>query len=433
MNPDQTTLRTKLEELECHFTWDLDGSQYKLLRIREHLEDIGSDMSYPWCGQKYNLWAYIHHTQGANDDALKFLNKAEEAFHLNSPPEHTGPWLLATYGNLAWVYYHLDHQEQSQAYVKKVEELQRDNPSSSPGELNPELLAEKAWTLMKFDQEKKMKATEYFQRAIRMKPDQREWHTSYALALESVKSLRFKPETLDKLRQAKEHDPDNLYLASVYLLKLGSVAREEARQLAQNVLDKPVSCYNGLRPLLSFYRTYLSHNETIDLAEEALERHPNVPYLKKCLADSYKWKIYLKEDSPRRESMIDRAISLYTERIDSFDNSFKVKLDLASIYAASEIDRREHADQIYEELLSSVQEPSMLEMLYYHYAGYLNYSRQDYNGSIDYHMKAAEVSPPKYHGKKSLNVLRKIAKMGRISRCAEIREFLKNFEEQCAN
>jgi hypothetical protein len=266
-----------------------------------------------------------------------------------------------------------------------------------------------------------------------MEPERKEWQSSHALALDSV--YCFQPinqqkesEVLEELRLAKEHDPDNLYVASIYLLRLGrngQVRRKEAQQIAQQILKKPVSCYSGLRPLLQFYRTYLSYNEAIDLANEALERHPNVRYLKKQLANSYKWKIFSKEDSPRRQSMCDRAISLYTDLISLYpETSLKDKLELASIYAES--DRTETANQIYENLFSNEQDPDELQILYFHYAKYSNFHIQDRNASIDYHKKAAEIPNPNQYGKKSFNILRKIEQRGRNQRCAEIREFLKN-------
>lgn len=371
----------------------------------------------------YNLWAYIHHTLDSTDAALQCLSKAEEAFHLNSPSDTMGPWQLVHYGNLAWVHYHLDNLAESQRCVTKVEELLRDYPLPSQGELHPEVCVEKAWTLMKFDQDKRLKAIDYFQMAIRMEPERKEWQSSHALALDSVyyfhpNNQQKESEVLEELRLAKEHDPDNLYVASIYLLRLGrsgQVKKEEAQQLAQQILKKPVSCYSGLRPLLQFYRKYLSHNEAIDLADEALKRHPNVRYLKKQLANSYRWKIFSKEDSPRRQSMCDRAISLYTDVISLYpETSLKVKLELASIYAKSRIDKRELANQIYEELLASVQEPSKLQFLYNQYATYLYSSIKDYNGSIDYHKKAAEIPNSNKYGRKSINILRKIRDRGRI-------------------
>lgn len=94
--------------------------------------------------------------------------------------------------------------------------------------------------------------------------------------------------------------------------------------------------------------------------------------------------------------------------------SIKVKLELASIYAKSRIDKRELANQIYEELLASVQEPSKLQLLYNQYATYLYSSIKDYNGSIDYHKKAAEIPNSNKYGRKSINILRKIRDRGRI-------------------
>lgn len=89
--------------------------------------------------------------------------------------------------------------------------------------------------------------------------------------------------------------------------------------------------------------------------------------------------------------MINKAISLYMDVVLLYpETSIKVKLELASISAKSRIDKRELANQIYEELLASVQEPS-IQLLYNQYATYLYSSIKDYNGSIDYYKKAAEI------------------------------------------
>lgn len=62
--------------------------------------------------------------------------------------------------------------------------------------------------------------------------------------------------------------------------------------------------------------------------------------------------------------MINKAINLYMDVVLLYpETSIKVKLELASISAKSRIDKRELANQIYEELLASVQEPSKLVAL----------------------------------------------------------------------
>ena len=97
---------------------------------------------------------------------------------------------------------------------------------------------------------------------------------------------------LEKMRIAKEQDPENLYLAAYYLeqcAKKGERIEDEARELARKVLRNPVSSYSGIRPLIRLYRNSFSIDEAIELAEEALENHPDERYLKGCAALCYKW------------------------------------------------------------------------------------------------------------------------------------------------
>ena len=64
--------------------------------------------------------------------------------------------------------------------------------------------------------------------AIRMEPGRKEWQSNHVLVLDSVIfSKKQESEFLENLRLAKEHDPDNLYVASVCLpvKDLAGVAR----------------------------------------------------------------------------------------------------------------------------------------------------------------------------------------------------------------
>lgn len=90
---------------------------------------------------------------------------------------------------------------------------------------------------------------------------------------------------LEKVRIAKEQDPENLYLAAYYLeqcAKKGERIEDEARELARKVLRNPVSSYSGLNPLIRVYRNYVSIDEAIELADEALENHLGFEYFTQC-------------------------------------------------------------------------------------------------------------------------------------------------------
>ncbi|XP_042273794.1 interferon-induced protein with tetratricopeptide repeats 1B-like [Thunnus maccoyii] len=437
----QSTMEAKLKALQCHFTWDIDSSRSRLLYLRGKLEDIGTEEGNSWLGHIYNLQGYIHYQlsiqyqQSSTEDARCFFSKAAEAFRrLRNTISNEGPWLLVNYGNLAWLHHHLGEQAECQTYLSKVDALLKEYPSPSQDELHPEIYAEKAWTLMKFDKDQYLLAADYFQRAIRMQPDMVEWNTSCVLAL--VKAYKFddtpvEDDVLEKLRMAKEQDPENLYLAAHDLDqrgRKGEKIEDEARELARKVLKNPVSSYSGMKALLRVYRKHVSVDEAVALAEEALEKHPDERYLKKCAALCYRWRIVFHNDSHLQQSMIDRGISLHKEMISLYNHpSLLKKISLANIYAKSNHSQYE-AEKIYQELLEMDLGPVEKQMIYNYYAKHLNFDRRDYNRSIEYHMKAAEIPHQSYYREYSIKVLRKIKEKNRSRMCGEIEELLAKLE-----
>ncbi|XP_037625858.1 interferon-induced protein with tetratricopeptide repeats 1-like [Sebastes umbrosus] len=428
----QTTLVSKLEALQCHFTWDLDPSRNKLLRFRDQLEDIGTEEGNSWLGHIYNLRGFIQYKLGLTEDAQSLFNKAAEAFRqMRSADE--GPWLVVNYGNLAWLNHHLGDQAESQAYLTKINALMNKYPSPSQDELHPEIYAENAWTLMNFSTDKNP-AADYFQRAIKMQPDMVEWNTSHVLVLARAfthSNTGLEADMLEKVRIAKEQDPENLYLAAYYLeqcAKKGERIEDEARELARKVLRNPVSSYNGMKPLIRVYSHYFV-DDAIKLAEEALENHPDERYLKRCAALCYKWKIMIFSGNRPKQSMVDRAIPLHEEVISLYPHSRFVKeIDLANMYAKSNHGQAK-AEQMYRELLKKDLEPPEKQVLYNHYAKYLYFDRKDSESSIKYHMKAAEIPQQSFFRGDSIKALKKIKDKNRNPMCREIEEFLANLQE----
>ncbi|XP_034568175.1 interferon-induced protein with tetratricopeptide repeats 1B-like [Notolabrus celidotus] len=423
--------QTTLESLQCHFTWNLDRRRSILLLLRDKLEDIRIEEGNRWLGHIYNLQGFIQYKLGFNEDAKNLFSKAAEAFHeLRHADE--GPWLLVNYGNLAWLHHHLGDEAESQAYLSKIDALMKNHPSPSKGELHPEVYAEKAWTLMLLRGDSKL-VVEYFEKAIRMQPDMVEWNTSHVLSLVSAQKYSatgVEADLLEKMRAAKEQDPENLYLAVLYLEQLakkGERIEDEAYKIARNVLGTPISSYNCMRALLRVYKNHLSFDEAIDLAEEALKIHPNQRYLKKCVAICYKWKLVILRDGPPRSGMIDRAISLQEEVISLYPHSqLMIKIDLASLYAKSRRHQAQ-AEQIYEELIHSDLEPEQKQLVYNAYGRYLNYEQNDLPKSVQYHMKVAAIPEQNYFREHSIRFLEKIKDKGIMSR--ELEEFLENLQE----
>lgn len=419
-------MESKLEALQCHFNWDLNSSRCKLFCLKDHLEDIGTKEGSSWLGHIYNLQGFIHYKLGFSEDACHFFSMATEAFcQMRNTVSNEGPWLVVNYGNLAWVYHDQGKKAESQDYLSKISALMDKYPSPSQDELHPEVCAEKAWTLMKFNKDKRVEAKEYFQRAIRMQPDMVEWQTSHVLALVNAKNRGtfLDHAILEKMRIATEHDPENVYLAALYLklrAQKGTKTQDEVRALARRVLKKQVSSYSGIKLILMLYRMYLSVDEAIDLVEGALERHPNERYLKWCAANCYKWKIYLQKDSLLEHNRMNRSISLCKKVICLYPHSsLKIKITLANIYVKA--NEQHKGDQIYEELLGSDLEDEEQQLLYNCYAKHLYFSQNEKQRSIEYHMKAAEILHQSFYRENSIEHLKKISARDRNR---EIEEFL---------
>ncbi|XP_024134920.1 interferon-induced protein with tetratricopeptide repeats 2-like [Oryzias melastigma] len=226
----------------------------------------------------------------------------------------------------------------------------------------------------------------------------------------------------------REQDPENLYLAAVELKernRKGETLEDEAKTLGQQILRQPVSSYSGLKPLLRLHRQQGSLNEAIDLADKALQQHPNERYLKRCAALCYKWKVLGFWGDQADQRTIQRAIQLLKEVINLYpDTSFAKEIDLANVQAKS-TQGRTIADQMYQDLLEKRDlDSGDKQLLYYSYARYLYFKCQDSNKSIRYLMMSAEIQPRDFYGEKSVKELQKIRDRGRNQMCREIREFL---------
>ncbi|XP_058497089.1 interferon-induced protein with tetratricopeptide repeats 1-like [Solea solea] len=425
----ETTLEAKLKKLQCHFTWDLDDNKSILLDLREMLQDIGTDEGNCWLGHIYNLQGYIHFQLGTNEanEARSFFSMATEALNRTRDADR-GPWLLVNYGNLAWLHYRQGEEAESQAYLSKVAALKEEFPSPSQDELHPEIYAEKAWTLLKFSREHKVLAGEYFQKAIGMQPNMVEWQTSHLIGFASLHKHdknELGADLIKRMQNAKEQDPENLYLAAVCLKQRarGEDVKDEVSELATRILGNPVSSYSGIKMILRIYISDDSFDKAIALAEEALLNHPDKRYLKRCLALCYKWKINSRGSCPTRQ-MIDKAISLHKQVISLYPHSnFVKRLDLASVYTKSPHDLGE-AEDIYRELFERDLQPADKQVLYNMYAKFLYFKRQDRNGSLDYNMKAAEIPIESFYRQNSIKALEKIRDRGNNYRCREIEKFL---------
>uniref|UniRef100_A0A3Q0SGL0 Uncharacterized protein n=1 Tax=Amphilophus citrinellus TaxID=61819 RepID=A0A3Q0SGL0_AMPCI len=266
----------RLQQLQCHFTWDLKKDEVDLenlsTRLQAHIQ--------LQLGQHGAVTRYL---QDQPEEALSLLNQSEETI-LEWYGDESERRLIVTYGDMAWLKYHTRDYTQSQSYCQRY-------TTGSSTSLLPEVYGEKAWTYLKFSWSSLSKAIDCFRKALEVQTRDSEWNAGYAIALFRTEQVSEESLAMKQLRFALEISPDDAVLQSMLAVKLGSYKKyEEAEDLLNKALktdpDNPhVSRYIG-----KYFRNQYRLDESIDMLERALKRADQSPFIHHQLALCYKRK-----------------------------------------------------------------------------------------------------------------------------------------------
>ncbi|XP_073683706.1 interferon-induced protein with tetratricopeptide repeats 1-like [Garra rufa] len=423
-----SSLKQHLEKLECHFTWDLSSSKNELKALLRDLKDV-DQQTCTWLLHYYNLLGYIQHALGSNTEALKYLHQAEMVTE-EQETEESGVRLQVNKANLAWIYFYLGEMEKSKGYLEEVERLQQMYPAPSECDLHPEVSGEKGWTLLKFNKSKKHQAIDYFKKALKAEPERTKWQKGLALAISKAHTDQnctpeLKAKILTQLKTAHEKEPNNLLLYGLYLEKLSEVQSEENEREMQALLEKAFETEDleCLGTILRYFRT-ISVDKAIREAERAREKFPNSSRVLKLLAICNKWKVYNRyTDRQERVTLARKSIGLFEEVVRHYPDSLREKIALASMYNYANYN--EKADEIYQQLVSEIDDfpPPSQQHIYYSYAHFLHHTRKP--GSINFHIKVAEIPVNTTYRENSIKVLEKIVREGKSPLCKKIVDVLK--------
>uniref|UniRef100_UPI00398F898B interferon-induced protein with tetratricopeptide repeats 1-like n=1 Tax=Pristiophorus japonicus TaxID=55135 RepID=UPI00398F898B len=147
-NTQKDLLKVSLDWLQCHFTWgpqkeniDLDDMKYRLQ------DSIQAGVKYQ--ARSYNHLAFVNCLQGNCEEAIQNLKEAEKILRENHEHEFEKRSII-TYGNYAWVYYHMGQLTEAQSYLDKLEMICKQfTDGSQYTALIPEVYGEKGWSLLK--------------------------------------------------------------------------------------------------------------------------------------------------------------------------------------------------------------------------------------------------------------------------------------------
>ncbi|XP_057214198.1 interferon-induced protein with tetratricopeptide repeats 5-like [Triplophysa rosa] len=414
----ETALRTKLHQLECHFTWALIKDDLDLPSILNRLDeqlklDVGKKERL---AQTYTALAYVKFLQGLQKKSLSNLMTSVKLYK-ECHEEEFHKALIVTYGNLAWINYHMKNYTECESYLQKVEKI-NENISSESSSV-PEVLGEKGWTFLKFSCKYYERAKECFKKALDLEPEDGEWNAGYAIALYRTEYGKFTIEnspTIKQLRRAIETNPDDDVLKIFLAMKLAIYKRyREAVSLVEEALERSPDHPHVLRYAGKFFRNKRSLDRGIDLLSKALEQSPNSSLIHHQLALCYEMnKIRLLQEGNHhtRSSWVQQIrdqIIYHLEMATTHAPCFiKAMSDLALHYG----ERREipRAEEMFQMSFKTAKEKNdNLHVVHFYYAEFQLYGNRCEVLAIKHYMECLKMSPGSPEGQKSARSLRKIA------------------------
>lgn len=425
------SLKCKLLQLECHFTWNLRKEDVDIEDFEERIYDsikFSKQKSKSYC---YNQLAYANYLNDNSDEALTHLQKAEEIARSEHPHE-TEKWIVVIYGNFAWVYYHMDKTEDANNYLEKVKTICRNLGSTSTYTVNtPEVYGEKGWTLLKFSGKHYVKASECFEKALEKQPDNPELNSGYAIALHRLEATKNQDmencKPLKQLRRALELNPEDAVVMVLLALRLQDFHQEkEGLQYIEKALSSSSADIPQVtRYVAKFLRRQGSVDKALLLLKQALEKTPNSGFLHHQVGLCYRKKIHkLKKGTYCQGNSSEQIADLTRRCIYHFEKAVELKpkfqfaqMDLACMYAdANNYRKADERFQIIQKMDNL--KPDDRQHFHLEYGKYLLYHKKIEKSAIFHFKEGYKIQDESYRRDNCYTSLKKIAER-KISRNAK--------------
>nr|XP_055032709.1 interferon-induced protein with tetratricopeptide repeats 5-like [Misgurnus anguillicaudatus] len=401
----------ELAELECHFTWDLKKEDTNitdlLTRLEQHCDLNLGDKAGD--AHTHNSLAYVKYLLGSYEEALTNLKKSVELtkdFYGDNCDEK----LIVTYGNFAWLHFHMTQYDECQSYLEKLKEIKEKNPAVSTSAPHPQVLGEKAWALFKFSRKYYSRAQECFKKALELEPEDGHWNAGYAIVLYRTETKC--PEdssALKQLRRAIETNPNNDELKLLLALKLAEFKLfDEAEDLVERALEMSPDSPHVIRYVGKYMRNYGPIDRSISLLKRALDVSPNSAFIHHQLALCYKKIKEQFREQPECQRFRNLSISHFEKAITLKSGFIYAMTQLAILYGEDgQIDRAEEVFQT--AFFAAKQKIEGLQQLYLYYGEFQQYRKRNQYLAIKYYKDCLQMALDTRDGKKSAKNLRKIA------------------------
>ncbi|NXU70812.1 IFIT5 protein, partial [Oreotrochilus melanogaster] len=409
-------LKSSLLQLECHFTWNLVEQDVDLDNLEEKLDDqtefFTSNNVF-----NYNLLSYICHLKNSNVEALRNLQKAEEAAKKNNPDE-INKKSLVTWGNYAWIYYHMERYEEAQAYVSKVENTCKKLSSSAQGKTHlPEIYAEQGWALLKFGRKYYKRAKNCFENALKNEPNNPEFNAGYAIATYRLENLSPSAgedgsSTLKSLKRAVELNPADTCLMALLALQFQALGRAyEGEKYIEEAMQKTPDLPYLLRYAAKFYRKKGEVSKAVKILKKSLEVTPESAFLHHQLGQCYKVMMFQQEkrylSREEVQNLVQLSIFHFKTAAEKNSKFFPAFIDLANMYAKER--RYEKAEEAFQKAFQiNILFDDDKQFFYYNYGRFQFFHMKSESEAIKYYLEALKIKEESIGRKKSRDSLMKL-------------------------
>ncbi|XP_035186601.1 interferon-induced protein with tetratricopeptide repeats 5-like [Oxyura jamaicensis] len=399
------SLKKSLLQLECHFTWTLLKEDVDLDYLEESIIDL-IDIGFYENLRNYNLLAYVCHLKHSNTEALENLQKAEE-FVQKCHPNEIDMKSLVTWGNYAWIYYHMARYEEAQAYVSQVKNSCK--KLSGPAQLKiqfPEIYAEQGWALLKFGKKYYERAKECFEKALSKEPNNPEFNAGYAIAVYRLEehcngANEEASSTVEILKRAVELNQRDTFLMALLALKLQELHQDdEGERYIEAAMQKTPNLPYFLRYAAIFYRRKGEVDKAVEILRRALAVTPKSIFLRHQMGVCYRTKLKQLErtENPPQdqvEKLIQECIFHFKAVIDQKTKFWSSYTDLAVMYAKAR--KYKEAEETFQKAFQiNTLTFDDKQTLCYRYGYFHQYCKRSESEAIRYYKEGLKIGEDSY-------------------------------------
>lgn len=423
-NTAEDKIKDGLDQLRCHFTWKLLIEDTEMTDLENRVFDEIEFLDTKYNVGIYNLLAYVKHLKGQNKEALESLKEAEDLIqqeHANQSDLRS----LVTWGNYAWLYYHMGRLAEARIYLDKVENTCKKFGSPNCYRMEcPEMDCEEGWALLKCGGKNYVRAKACFEKALEVDPENPEFSTGYAIATYRLDSFNKTTQIsqafcLHSLKEAMRLNPEDAYIKVLLALKLQDVGQEaEGEKYIEEALTSESSQTYVFRYAAKFYRRKSSVDKALQLLKKALRATPSSAFLHHQIGLCYRTQVFeikkatnFQPKGQDRET-VDRITKLAISHFE-FALEQKPTLEIAYKHLADmyiEAGNYRKAEDAYQKLLclKSLEEENLQE-IYFHYGRFQEFQRKSEVDAIICYLKSIKIAKPSFTRDKSISALEKLA------------------------